>query len=100
MRYYIIDNTIRKEPFIYNSVNEVVKHLETAVQHKFRKTRQQYMQNLIDLGHGYDDPQGKVFTQSLSEYFNIGTVRKDGTFVKGNIHEVEQYSKYRTEMGD
>ena len=100
MRYYIIDNTIRKEPFIYNSVNEIVKHLETSVQRKFRQTRQQYMQNLIDLGHGYDDVQGKVFTQSLSEYFNIGTVRKDGTLIKGNIHEVEQYSKYRTEMGD
>jgi hypothetical protein len=100
MRYYIIDNTIRKEPFIYNSVNEIVKHLETAVQRKFRQTRRQYMQNLIDLGYGYDDVQGKVFTQSLSEYFNIGTVRKDGSLVKGNIHEVDQYSKYRTEMGD
>ncbi len=84
MRYYIIDNTIRKEPFIYNSVNEIVKHLETSVQRKFRQTRQQYMQNLIDLGYGYDDVQGKVFTQSLSEYFNIGTVRKDGTLIKGN----------------
>jgi hypothetical protein len=100
MKYYIIDNTIRREPFIYNSVNEVVKHLETTVQHKFRQTRQQYMQNLIDLGHGYDDAEGKVFTQSLSEYFNIGTVRKDGSLVKGNIHEVAQYNKYRTEMGD
>ena len=54
MRYYIIDNTIRKDPFIYNSVNEVVKHLESSVQRKFRQTRQQYMQHLIDLGYGYD----------------------------------------------
>jgi hypothetical protein len=100
MRYYIIDNTVKKEPFIYNSVSEIVKHLETTVQRKFRQNRQQYMQNLIDLGHGYDDAQGKVFTQSLGEYFNIGTVRKDGQLIKGNIHEVEQYSKYRTEMGD
>ena len=99
MRYYIIDNTIRKDPFIYNSVNEVVKHLESSVQRKFRQTRQQYMQHLIDLGYGYDDESGKVFTQSLSEHFNIGVVNGN-SYKRCNIHEVSQYSKYRTEMGD
>jgi len=99
MRYYIIDNTIRKDPFIYNSVNEVVKHLESSVQRKFRQTRQQYMQHLIDLGYGYDDESGKVFTQSLSEHFNIGVVNGN-SYKRCNIHEVSQYAKYRTEMGD
>ena len=99
MRYYIIDNTIRKDPFIYNSVNEVVKHLESSVQRKFRQTRQQYMQHLIDLGYGYDDESGKVFTQSLSDHFNIGVVNGN-SYKRCNIHEVSQYAKYRTEMGD
>ncbi len=74
-------------------------NLEGTVQRKFRQTRKQYMQNLIDLGHGYDDPQGKVFTQSLSEHFNIGIVNGN-SLKKCNIHEVSQYSKYRNEMGD
>ena len=99
-KFYIIDTTQRKEPFIFENTQGLVKHLEGTVQRKFGQTRANYMQNLIDLGHGYDDPQGKIFTQSLSEYFNIGTVRKDGQLIKGNIHEAEQYSKYRTEMGD
>jgi hypothetical protein len=57
------------------------------------------MQHLIELGYGYDDPAGKVFTQSMGEYFNFGVI-KNGRLVKCNVHEVEQYSKYRTEMGD
>jgi hypothetical protein len=97
--YYIIDTTLGNKPLIFENVTQVVKHLEGTVQRKFRQTRKQYMQNLIDLGYGYDDPQGKVFTQSLSEHFNIGVVNGN-SLKKCNIHEVSQYSKYRNEMGD
>lgn len=98
-KYYIVDTTLNNNPIVFNSINELVKHLEGTVQRKFRQTRKQYMQNLIDLGFGYDDDAGKVFTQSLSEHFNIG-VMNGTSFKKCNVHEVNHYSKYRTEMGD
>ncbi len=98
-KFYIVDTTLNNKPFLYETVSQVVKHLEDSVQRKFRQTRKQYMQNLIDLGYGYDDESGKVFTQSLSEYFNIGVVNQNN-YKRCNIHEVDQYAKYRTEMGD
>ena len=98
-KYYIVDTTIGTKPLIFENIEQLISHLEGTVQRKFRQTRKQYMQNLIDLGYGYDDSPGKVFTQSLSEYFNIGVVNGN-SFKKCNIHEVNQYSKYRTEMGD
>ncbi len=98
-KYYIVDTSVNNKPFVYENLSQLVKHLEGTVQRKFRQTRKQYMQNLIDLGYGYDDDGGKIFTQSLSEHFNIGIT--DGkNFKKCNVHEVNQYSKYRTEMGD
>jgi hypothetical protein len=98
-KYYIIDTTVRNEPFLFENINQLVSHLEGTVQRKFRQTRAQYMQNLADLGHGYDDPQGKTFTQSLGEIFNIG-VSTGKTLKRCNVHEQNLYSKYRTEMGD
>lgn len=99
MKFYIVDTTLGKAPVYYNTLNEVIKHLEGTVQRKFKQDRRAYMQNLVDLGHGADDPNGKTFVESLSQYFNIGVV-KELRHVKCNIHEVLQYSKYRTEMGD
>lgn len=99
IKYYIVDTTIGTKPVIFEKIEQLILHLEGTVQRKFRQTRKQYMQNLIDLGHGYDDPQGKVFTQSLGEYFNIGMMNGN-SFKKCNVHEVNQYSKYRNEMGD
>jgi hypothetical protein len=99
MKLYIKDTTISKEPKFFNTINEVVNHLEGAVQRKFRQTRKQYMQNLVDLGHGYDDPEGKNFTEALSRVFEIGLQKPHG-LVRCNIHEASLHSKYRTESGD
>lgn len=99
MKFYIIDTTLGKTPIYYNTINELVNHLEGTVRRKFKQSRSAYMQNLIDLGYGADDVHGKVFVESLSRYFDIGVV-KQLRHVKCNIHEVSQYSKYRTEMGD
>lgn len=100
MKYYIIDKEQNVEsPYYFNTLQELIVYLEGAVIRRFKKTRTQYMQHLIELGYGYDDPAGKVFTQSMGEYFNFGVV-KNGRLVKCNVHEVELYSKYRTEMGD
>ncbi len=99
MKYYIIDTTLNsKDPIYYSTLNELVHHLEGSVVRKFGQTRKQFMQHLIDLGHGYDDPEGKTFTQVISDYFNIGVV-KDNRHVKCNVHEVSIYGKYINEMG-
>lgn len=99
MKFYIVDTTLSKSPVYYNTLNEIVKHLEGTVQRKFKQNRRTYMQNLVDLGHGADEPNGKTFVESLSKYFEIGVV-KQLRHVKCNIHEVAQYATYRTEMGD
>jgi len=99
MKFYIVDTTLGKTPVYYNTLNEVVKHLEGTVQRKFKQNRRNYMQNLIDLGHGADDPNGKTFVESLAKHFDIGVV-KQLRHVKCNIHDVAQYSNYRKEMGD
>lgn len=98
MKYYIIDKQVSNQPAIFNSLNEVVNTLERVVQYKFKMTRKQYMQNLIDLGHGVDDPLGRTFTESMSDYVEIGVI-KNNACVRCNIHEVTHYSKYRDEMG-
>ena len=96
MTYYTQDPTIGKY-VQFNNVSEVVAYLETMVQKIHGMNRKQYMQNLIELGYGYDDPQGVTFTRSLSEEFNIGVV-KDGKYVKTDIHAVHSYMK--PEFGD
>ena len=58
-----------------------------------------FMQNLIELGYGYDDPTGKTFTEALSKTINMGVFR-DHRHVRCNIHDAANYGKYRTEMGD
>lgn len=99
-KFYIIDTTQRKEPFIFENTQSLIKHLEGTVQRKFGQSRAIYMQNLIDLGHGYDDSEGRTFTESMRTVFNIGIVGKGGILKNCNIHDVAHYSKYRTEMGD
>jgi hypothetical protein len=99
MKYYIKDTTLGKDALFFNNLTEVVKHLEGTVQRKFRQTRKQYMQNLIDLGHGYDDSDGKNFTEALSKVVEIGLQKPHG-LVRCNVHEATNHSRYRTESGD
>lgn len=96
-KYYVIDGN---ETVLFESVNQLVKHMEQLVQRKYKKSRPQFLQHYIDLGHGYDDNEGRMFLDVLSEQFNIGIVKKDGTLAKCRVHDVERYSKYRVEMGD
>ena len=98
MKYYIIDKQVSNKPAIFNSLNEVVSTLERVVLYKFKMTRKQYMQNLIDLGHGIDDPLGRTFTESMADHVEIGVI-KNNACVRCNVHEVAHYSKYINEMG-
>jgi hypothetical protein len=96
-KFYIVDTTLTNSPLIFENIQGLVNHLEGTVKRKFRDL---YMQNLIDLGHGEDDSQGRNFTESMRTIFNIGIVGKGGILKSCNIHDVAHYSKYRTEMGD
>jgi hypothetical protein len=57
------------------------------------------MQNLIELGHGYDDDGGITFAQSMAESFNMGII-KQGNYVRTNIHEATNHNTYRQQYGD
>ena len=100
MKYYSTDTTSPQGTHVYNTTLDVVRHLEGTVKRKFNLTRQQYMQNLIDLGYGYDDDNGVTFVSSLSEHFNIGVVHSDGRYMRTNIFEASRNDKYRSECGD
>ena len=90
MTYYIQDSTVGRYMH-FQEVKELVTYLESVVQRAHKLTRQQYMQNLIDLGYGYDDPQGATFTRSLGEEFNIGVIQ-DGKYLKTDIHSIHAFS--------
>lgn len=99
MKYYIVDTTLSNTPKVYTSLQEVIHHLEGTVQRQFKLTRAQYMQNLIELGHGYDDDGGITFAQSMAESFNMGII-KQGNYVRTNIHEATNHNTYRQQYGD
>ena len=99
MSYYIKDTTINKV-ITFNDINETVNYLENLCIKKNRKSRKDFMYDMSELGHGYDDPQGINFTNLMSDHFEVGALKKDGKLVRTNIHELARNNKYRTEMGD
>jgi hypothetical protein len=82
----------------FGTVPEVVVFLESFVRSNLNHSRKSWMQSMIELGHGYDDPTGKTFTETLNQYVETGTVRSDGKHVRCNIHESITYRK--PEFGD
>lgn len=80
------------------SVPETVTFLENVVRLKLNRTRQDWMQHNIDLGHGPDDLSGKNFVESLAQIVEIGVVQKDGKHVRCSIHEATQFTS--PEYGD
>jgi len=99
MKYYIVDTTLAHTDHTFGELHELVNHLEGTVQRKFKTDRQHYMQNLIDLGYGYDDDNGATFTTSMSEFFNIGIFR-NGRPLRTNVHEAANHNKFRVQNGD
>lgn len=92
MTYYIQDSTLNGKYIHFKTIPELISYLEGVVFRSHRLNRQQYMQNLIDLGYGYDDAQGATFTRSLAEEFNIGIIQ-DGKYLKTDVHSVQAFSK-------
>lgn len=105
MKYYIHDTTIGKYVY-FNQINELVSYFNQLIPRipipnssgKHFKNRGEYAQYLSELGHGYDDSNGWMITRVLSEQFNIGVVRNDGSKERTNIHEASSFLK--EEYGD
>lgn len=98
--FYVSDPTFSKDLLLFETPSQVVKHLEGTVRRRFGKTRQQWMQDWIDLGNGYDDDQGITFVSSLSDYFNVGVIHSDGRQIKCNIFESVRNSQFQNETGN
>jgi hypothetical protein len=99
MSYYIKDTTIG-EVVQKNTLQEFVLYLEQVCVRYNKKSRAVFMDDMISIGHGYDDLEGAYFTELMSLTFDIGVCRKDGKLVRTNIHEHSRNIKYRTQMGD
>ena len=103
MKYYLKDRETGQIEY-KNSLKEVIYGLESYVQHKFNKTRKQFMEEIISLNYGvYDDEFGKYFAEHLKKFVEMGvSVNKNGKEVlrECDIHECDRNLKYRTELGD
>lgn len=102
--YYVIDSTLKNDKnqsavFVFKTVQEVIKQLESAVKRKFGKTRKEYMFDMESLGIGYDDGEGRNFVESLSQYFDVGVLRGDKP-IRTNIFDAARFLKEKDVHGD
>lgn len=95
-KFYIHDSTIGRY-VTFDTVPELVNYFNFLIPRAFKQSRQEFVQNLIDLGHGYDDPRGVMLTRVLSEQFNIGVV-SNGSYMRTDIHAITNFQK--AEYGD
>ena len=99
MKYYVKDSTIGKI-VERNSVLELVSYLEEVCKRKFKQSRTSYMDEMVSLGHGYDDENGMYFTERMSDSFEIGIKKDKNSYYRTNIHEYTRNTFYKNEMGD
>lgn len=91
-KFYIQDSTVNRYVY-FDTVPQLVEYLGTVTKRAYNLTRQQYTQNLMDLGYGPDDQAGVTFTRALSEQFNIGVLTTDGKHVKTDVHTAVNFSQ-------
>ena len=85
MKFYIQDSTIGRY-VTFNTVPELVSYFNEMIPRAYNMSRSQYVQNLIDLGYGYDDPAGVTLTRAMADQFNMGVV-KNNSYVRTDVHE-------------
>ncbi len=95
-KFYIQDSTVGKY-VTFNTVSELVAYLNGLIPRAFKISRGEYVQNLVDLGHGYDDTDGVMLTRAISEQFNIGVI-KNNTYVRTDVHSIDRFQS--EEYGD
>lgn len=85
MKIYIKDTSLSPvQEQTFGRYEDAVKYLEQASVRINRQTRPQRMILLEEIGHGYDDPQGIHFVQSMAEQLEIGVIR-DGRRMRCDI---------------
>lgn len=96
MKYYIHDTTVGKVVY-FNTINELVGYYDKFIPRAYNVSKPQFVQHLIDLGHGFDD-NGVVLTRAISENYNIGVLRKGNKHERTDIFEATRFLK--EEYGD
>jgi hypothetical protein len=86
---YIQDSTIGKY-VTFDTVPQLVTYLNQLIPRAFKVSREEYVQNLLDLGYGYDDGEGVMVTRAMGEQFDIGVIR-DGKYIKTDVHEIVRF---------
>jgi len=103
-KFYIIDTTLAKggkSPVVlFETTAGLIAYLSVVVQRRFGQTRQQFMQNVTDLGFGEDDSDGRSFFDQMEQYFNIGALRSDSVPIKCNIFDADKFSKVKEAHGN
>jgi len=87
---YIQDSTLGNKYVTFDTIPQLLNYFNELIPRAFNMSRNQFIQNLIDLGYGYDDPDGVMLTRAMSDQFNIGIV-KDNNYVKTDVHESFHY---------
>ncbi len=95
-KLYIQDSTIGQY-VTFNTVQELVAYLNQLIPRAFKISRNQFVQNLIDLGHGYDDTDGIMLTRAMADQFNIGVI-KNNSYVRTDVHAISKFQS--AEYGD
>ncbi len=95
-KFYIQDSTLGNKYITFNTVPELVDYLKSLIPRAFGISKEAYIQNLLDLGYGYDDSDGIMLTRVLSENFNIGIIR-NGNYMKCDVHDA---SNSKEELGN
>lgn len=90
-KFYIQDSTIGRY-VTFPTVPDLVKYLNDMIPRAFRISRDQYVQNLLDLGYGYDDRDGVMLTRAMADQFNMGVIKND-TYVRTDVHTVAAFQK-------
>jgi hypothetical protein len=90
-KLYIQDSTIGRY-VTFETVPQLVSYLNAMIPRAYKMSREEYVQNLIDLGYGYDDPQGVMLTRAMADQFNIGII-KNSAYVRTDVHTVSSFQQ-------
>jgi hypothetical protein len=92
MKYYVQDTTIGGKYVYFDNIRDLVNYLgNTLIPRATGGSRAAFIQNIIDLGHGYDDVDGVTLTRVISETFNVGIVRGN-THVRTDVHATARFA--------
>ena len=103
LKFYIADSTMKQNGrtpvYIYETIPQLISHLEGTCKRYFGKDRRKVMSAAADTGLLEDDRHGRAFYELMTEYFDIGYVKNRAT-VRKHIFEAQYLSERREEMGD